>query len=167
MTPPDGIDRARARHQAVQMNWWSALPQKSLPPAQIWVHRPGFGIDVDENRFGVKMSEWVSTVVLRRNRGYRLPNGLQTSRTRKAAQRLGSLTNVMRAPKGARSLSGAGDARYSAVVVADQPAREADLNRRKVVKVRDLPDGRGHGARQMFADILSLIARSRAPPDPA
>ena len=83
MTPHDGIDRARARHQAVQMNWWSALPQKSLPPAQIWVHRPGFGIDVDENRFGVKMSEWASTVVLQRNRGYRLPNGLQTSRTRK------------------------------------------------------------------------------------
>ena len=31
----------------------------------------------------------------------------------------------------------------------------------------DVPDGRGRGPRQMFADILSLIARLRAPPAPA
>jgi hypothetical protein len=52
-------------------------------------------------------------------------------------------------------------------VVVDPPAREADQDRRKVVS---------HGRyvtfqmaevavpRQMFADILSLIARLRAPP---
>jgi hypothetical protein len=31
----------------------------------------------------------------------------------------------------------------------------------------DLPDGRVAVSRQMFADILSLIARLRAPPAPA
>jgi hypothetical protein len=55
-------------------------------------------------------------------------------------------------------------------VVADQPAREADQDRRQVVS---------HGRyvtfqmaevavpRQMFAEILSLIARLQAPPAPA
>jgi len=55
-------------------------------------------------------------------------------------------------------------------VVADQPAREADQDRRKVVS---------HGryvafqlaevavSRKMFAGILSLIARLRAQPAPA
>jgi hypothetical protein len=64
----------------------------------------------------------------------------------------------------------AGVAPKQASAVADQPAREANQDRRKVVS---------HGRyvsfqlaevavpRQMFADILSLIARLRAPPAPA
>ena len=63
----------------------------------------------------------------------------------------------------------AGDAQGGGTVVADQPAREADQDRRKG----------GHGryvtfqlaevvvSRQMFKDILMLIARLRAPPAPA
>jgi hypothetical protein len=55
-------------------------------------------------------------------------------------------------------------------MVAEQPAREADPDRRQVVS---------HGRyvtfqlaevavpQRMFADILSLIARLRAPPAPA
>ena len=33
--------------------------------------------------------------------------------------------------------------------------------------LRDIPDGRDCGAAEMFADILSMIARLRAPPAPA
>ena len=63
----------------------------------------------------------------------------------------------------------AGVIAFNAAAVADEPVREADQDRRK---------GRQHGRyvtfqmaevavpRQMFADILSLIARLRAPPVP-
>jgi hypothetical protein len=64
----------------------------------------------------------------------------------------------------------AGDAQGGGAVVADQPAREVNQDRPKVVS---------HGRyvtfqmaevavpRQMFQEILSLIARLRAPPAPA
>ena len=48
----------------------------SADPTQIY--RSSFGIDVDENRFGVAMSDRVSTVgSCPGTEGYRLPNGLQ------------------------------------------------------------------------------------------
>jgi hypothetical protein len=66
----------------------------------------------------------------------------------------------------------AGDAQDGGAVVADQPAREADQDRREARQpwaLRYVPHGRGRVAvpRQMFADILALIARLRAPPAPA
>jgi hypothetical protein len=36
-----------------------------------------------------------------------------------------------------------------------------------LTSLRELPDGRGRGATKMFQEILSLIARLRAPPAPA
>ena len=65
----------------------------------------------------------------------------------------------------------AGDAEDGGAVVADGPAREADQDRREGRQPRPLrhvPNGRGGGAaREMFADILSLIARLRVLPAPA
>src|SRR5713101_3646921 len=55
-------------------------------------------------------------------------------------------------------------------VVADEPQREADEDRcegRQLWPLCHLPDGQVAVSRQMFAEILSLIARLRAPPTPA
>jgi hypothetical protein len=55
-------------------------------------------------------------------------------------------------------------------VVADQPAREADQDRREVVshsRYVTFQVAEVAVSRQMFTDILSLIARLRAPPAPA
>jgi hypothetical protein len=60
----------------------------------------------------------------------------------------------------------AGDAEDGAAVVADQPAREADQDRREGRKPRYVTFQMAGVAvlRQMFADILSLITRLWAPP---
>jgi hypothetical protein len=61
-------------------------------------------------------------------------------------------------------------ARDGTAVVADQPQGEADQDWREDNEpraLRDFPDGRGAVSRQMFADILTLITRLRAPPAPA
>ena len=60
----------------------------SADPKQIY--RSVFGIDVDENRFGVAMSHRVSTVGSAAEPSYRLPNGLQ----HRGREKLGLLTNV-------------------------------------------------------------------------
>jgi hypothetical protein len=52
-------------------------------------------------------------------------------------------------------------------VVADQPAREADQDRRSHGRYVTFPMAEVAVPRQMFADILSMIARLRAPPAPA
>jgi hypothetical protein len=55
-------------------------------------------------------------------------------------------------------------------VVANQPAREADQERRHDRQprlLRHIPNGRGRGVTADLAEILSLIARLRAPPAPA
>jgi hypothetical protein len=76
----------------------------------------------------------------------------------------------MRLPTISATLCGRWRCRRHGAVVADQPAREADQVGAKVVS---------HGRyvtfqiaevavpRQMFADILSLVAGLRAPPAPA
>ena len=64
----------------------------------------------------------------------------------------------------------AGDAQGGGTVVAEQPTREADQDRcegHQPSPLRYLSGGRARVSRQMFADILSLIARLRAPPAPA
>jgi len=64
----------------------------------------------------------------------------------------------------------AGGAEDGAAVVADQPAREADQDRRQGRQPRRyvrFQMAEVAVSRQMFADILSLIARLRAPPAPA
>jgi hypothetical protein len=64
----------------------------------------------------------------------------------------------------------ASDAQRGRTVVADQPAREADQDRRQGGPPRALVTfqmAQVAMSRQMFAEILSLIARLRAPPAPA
>ena len=64
----------------------------------------------------------------------------------------------------------AGGAEDGAAVVADQPAREADQDRRQGRQPRRyvrFQMAEVAVSRQMFADILSLIARLRALPAPA
>ena len=62
----------------------------------------------------------------------------------------------------------AGDAEDGAAVVADQPAREAHQDRREGRQPRALRHvAEVAVSRQMFANILSLIARLRTPPAPA
>jgi hypothetical protein len=56
------------------------------------------------------------------------------------------------------------------IVIADQPAREADQDRPEGCEprpVRHVQMAQVAVSRQMFQEILSLIARLRAPPAPA
>jgi hypothetical protein len=59
------------------------------------------------------------------------------------------------------------DAQSGGVVIADQPAREADQGRRGGRRYVTFQMAKVAVSRRMFADILSLIARLRASPAPA
>ena len=100
------------------------------------------------------MGDRVLTFVLQRNRGNRLPSCLQ-HRGRGRGTKIRVINKCYaRAPKSVRSPSGAGDARYSAAMVADQPAREADQDRRKVVS---------HG-RYVTLQMAEVTVRDRCSP---
>src|SRR5262249_44528100 len=67
-------------------------------------------------------------------------------------------------------LADAGDARADQRVVTDKLEGEADQDRRESREPRPLcrlPDGRGRIPRQMFQEILRLIAELRPQPPPA
>jgi hypothetical protein len=66
-------------------------------------------------------------------------------------------------------LADAGDAEDRGAVVADQPAKEADQDRRQGHHGRYVTFQMTEVAvpKQMFREILSLIVRLRAPPAPA